>query len=122
MTPKAKRKRQKDRVATHAKVLEAARGTGMSGREKLLIYQWADHTMVHRVVKDQRSFFVNVQGANQWVTRTVWATVCGHVIAIELSKFLSTGRAPTCVRCIVGLEHARVGFIWPWDGSKPNVA
>lgn len=30
---------------------------------------------------------------------TVWATVCGHVIALDLSKFMSMGRAPTCVRC-----------------------
>jgi hypothetical protein len=127
VTPKAKRKRQKDRVATEAKILEAARGTSMKDPMPLR-YQWLDGSLVHRVVKDRRSFNVNIGGRNNWVTRVVYSTICGHVIAIDLAKFLSSSRPPNCVYCVAPPRHSigidlAAGVAWPWDGrSVPDVS
>ncbi len=122
MTAKARRVREKNREASAAKVLEAARCTHMTSYETLLPYQWVGLNLVHRVVRDKRMIFVNEQ--HRWRTRNVWATVCNHVIAIDLSKFISTSKAPTCVRCIVGPNFPSIGLrelLFPWDGSTPNV-
>lgn len=100
MTPKAKRKRQKDRFASDARVLEAARGTRFTGNETPINYQWHDGTLVHRVAKDRRSFYVTVRGQNNWMSRTAWVTLCDRVIAIDQSKFVASSRTPNCVQCM----------------------
>jgi hypothetical protein len=130
VTPRAKRKRQKDRALNDQRILEAARQTWMSGKERLQSYQHHDGVLVHRVVKDRRSFNVNAgqpAGNNDWVTRDVWATVCGRVLSVGRSTFLSSKRAPNCIYCVVTNSlRVGIGIDWasltaPWDGKSKLV-
>lgn len=65
----------------------------------------ATHRLVHCADQHYAAKFVDghpqvfFTDRSEWTSRTVWAAVCGHVIALDLSKFMSMGRAPTCVRC-----------------------